>query len=204
MERFDSSALGSFPLSADRELVEHSMDNDESSASAVRKVSKTQKLEGKEYAASKLAEALRQRKFKSGHAKYWDQLAVDIVSMEENDDDYTETWRYDKVVVRCMVCGRKHDGATINVPNFAKSHFDEVDGVARCKTGAKQGAQSLLSTHNYFLQPYSCLHLCPLLVKRTDCSCQLSVTASCVVSLSWCTIAGKQLQQALAFASEDG
>jgi hypothetical protein len=54
MERFDSSALGSFPLSTDRELVEHSMDNDESPASAVRKVSKTQKLEEKEYAASKL------------------------------------------------------------------------------------------------------------------------------------------------------
>jgi hypothetical protein len=54
MERFDSSALGSFPLST--ELVEHRMDNDESPASAVRKVSKKQKLEGKEYAASKLAE----------------------------------------------------------------------------------------------------------------------------------------------------
>jgi hypothetical protein len=138
MKRFDSSSLGSFPLSI--ELVEHSLDNDESPASAVRKVSNKKKLEGKEYAASKLAEVLRQRKLKSGHAKYWDQLAVDIVSMEENDD--TETWSYDKVVVRCMVCGRKHDGATINVPNFAKSHFDEVDGVARCKTCAKQGGLS--------------------------------------------------------------
>jgi hypothetical protein len=97
-------------------------------------------MEGKEYEASKLAEVLRQRKFKSGRAKYWDQLAVDIVSMEENDD--TKTWRYDEVVVRCMVCGRKHDGATINVPNFARSHFDEVDGVARRKTRAKQGALS--------------------------------------------------------------
>jgi hypothetical protein len=46
MERFDSSALGSFPLST--EVVEHCMDNDESPASAVQKVSKKQKLEGKE------------------------------------------------------------------------------------------------------------------------------------------------------------
>jgi hypothetical protein len=74
MERVDSSALGSFPLSTelDTEVVEHSMDNDESQASAVGKVSRTQKLEGKEYSASKLAEVLRQRKFKSGHAKYLD------------------------------------------------------------------------------------------------------------------------------------
>jgi hypothetical protein len=93
MERLDSSGLGSFPrdTALDAE-IEHSMDNDvknsvdneESQASAVRKVSRTQKLEGKEYAASKLAEVLRLRKFKSGHAKYWDQLAVDIVSMEKN------------------------------------------------------------------------------------------------------------------------
>jgi hypothetical protein len=48
------------------------MDNDESRASAVRKMSRTQTLEGQEYAESKLAEVLRQRKFKSGHAKYWD------------------------------------------------------------------------------------------------------------------------------------
>jgi hypothetical protein len=45
--------LGSFPLSTelDTELVEHSMDNDESQASAVRKILRTQKLEGKECAA---------------------------------------------------------------------------------------------------------------------------------------------------------
>jgi hypothetical protein len=53
MERFDSSALGSFPLST--ELVEHCMDNDESPALAVRKVSTKKKLEGKEYTGSKLA-----------------------------------------------------------------------------------------------------------------------------------------------------
>jgi hypothetical protein len=85
MERLDSSALGSFPryTALDAE-VEHSMDNDESQALADRKVSRTQILEGKEYAALTLAEVLRLRKFKSGHAKYWDQLAVDIVSMEKN------------------------------------------------------------------------------------------------------------------------
>jgi hypothetical protein len=82
MERLDSSALGSFPryTALDAE-VEHSMDNDDSQALADRKVSRTQNLEGTEYAASKLAEVLRLRKF---HAKYWDQLAVDIVSMEKN------------------------------------------------------------------------------------------------------------------------
>jgi hypothetical protein len=93
MERLDSSALGSFPryTALDAEVehsmdndVENSMDNDDSQALANRKVSRTQNLEGKEYAASKLAEVLRLRKFKSGHAKYWDQLAVDIVSMEKN------------------------------------------------------------------------------------------------------------------------
>jgi hypothetical protein len=54
MERLDSSALGSFPRSTelDTEVVEHSMENDESQASAVRKFSRTQKLEGIEYAAS--------------------------------------------------------------------------------------------------------------------------------------------------------
>jgi hypothetical protein len=93
MERLDSSALDSFPCytALDAEVehsmdngVENSMDNDESQALAVSIVSRTQKLEGKEYAASKLAEVLRLRKFKSGHAKYWDLLAVDIVAMEKS------------------------------------------------------------------------------------------------------------------------
>jgi hypothetical protein len=43
---------------------------------------------------------LRQRKNKAGHAKYWDSLAVDIVSVEEKDA--TETRRYDKVVVQTV------------------------------------------------------------------------------------------------------
>jgi hypothetical protein len=41
---------------------------------------------------------LQQRKLKSGHVKYWDHLAVDIVPMEETDDMVER--RYDKVV--CM------------------------------------------------------------------------------------------------------
>jgi lipopolysaccharide biosynthesis protein len=40
------------------------MDCDKSQALAVRKVSRTQKLDGKEYAASKLADVLRLRKLK--------------------------------------------------------------------------------------------------------------------------------------------
>jgi hypothetical protein len=43
---------------------------------------------------------LHKRKNKAGHAKYWDSLAVDIVSVEE--EDATETSRYDKVVVRTV------------------------------------------------------------------------------------------------------
>jgi hypothetical protein len=43
---------------------------------------------------------LRKRKNKAGHAKYWNSLAVDIVSVEEKDA--TETRRYDKVVVRTV------------------------------------------------------------------------------------------------------
>jgi hypothetical protein len=63
MERLDSCALGSSPRSTALDAeVEHSMDCDESQALAVRKVSRTQKLDGKEYAASKLADVLRLRK----------------------------------------------------------------------------------------------------------------------------------------------
>jgi hypothetical protein len=72
MERLDSSSLGSssFPRSTALDAeVEHSMDNDESQAVAVRKFSITQKLDGKEYATSKLAEVLRLRKLRSGHAQ---------------------------------------------------------------------------------------------------------------------------------------
>jgi hypothetical protein len=124
--------------------------------------------------------------------------------MKENDD--TETRRYDKVVIRCMVCGHKHDGATINVPKLRSR--TSIRSIAW--HDARQVQSKVLrpvvwlSKQKYFLQPYSGLRLCPLLVQRTDFSCQLSATASCVVSLSWCTIAGKQLQQALAFAAEDG
>jgi hypothetical protein len=57
--------LGSSPRSTALDAeVEHSMDCDESQALAVRKVSRTQKLDGKEYAASKLADVLRLRKLK--------------------------------------------------------------------------------------------------------------------------------------------
>jgi hypothetical protein len=66
----------------------------------VRKVVLKHKLEKKEYAASDLAMTLPQRKNKAGHAKYWDSLAVDIVSVEEKDA--TDTRRYDTVVVRTV------------------------------------------------------------------------------------------------------
>jgi hypothetical protein len=114
----DSGPLGSFKPSneLDTEVVVHAMDNAESQALAVRKISRTQKLEKIEYAASELADVLPKRTIKSGHAKYWDQLAVDIVSMEEKD--HIETRRYDKVVVRCMTCSGKHDTTTINVANL--------------------------------------------------------------------------------------
>jgi hypothetical protein len=69
-ERLDSSSLASFAPSTelDTEVLVHAMDNAESQAPAVRKVSRTQKLEGNEHVASELADVLRQRKFKSGHA----------------------------------------------------------------------------------------------------------------------------------------
>jgi hypothetical protein len=66
----------------------------------VRKVVRKHKLEKEEYTASDLAMPLRQRKNKAGHAKYWDSLAVDTVSVEEKDA--TETRHYDKVVVRTV------------------------------------------------------------------------------------------------------
>jgi hypothetical protein len=69
----------------------------------------------------RLQAAERKLKFKAGCAKYWDQLAVEIVSMKETG--HTDTRRHDKVVVRCMTCSRKLDGTTINVPNFAMTHF---------------------------------------------------------------------------------
>jgi nitrate reductase cytochrome c-type subunit len=62
---------------------------------------------------------------------------VDIATAEEQDG--TETLRYDKVVVRCMKCGGKHDSSTMNVPNFASTHFKIVDGVMQCKSASKQG-----------------------------------------------------------------
>jgi hypothetical protein len=59
-----------------------------------RKCARTQKMDGKQYIASDLAALLRQRKRKAGHAKYWEMLAVDIVTTEEQDGN-TVT-RYDK------------------------------------------------------------------------------------------------------------
>jgi hypothetical protein len=65
MERSGSCALGSSPRSTALDAeVEHSIDCDESQALAVTKVSRTQKLDGKEYAASKLADVLRLRNLK--------------------------------------------------------------------------------------------------------------------------------------------
>jgi hypothetical protein len=141
------------------------------------------------------------------------QLAVDIVSMKETD--HTETRRYGKVIVRSMACSRKHDGTTINVPNFAKTHFDVVDG----ELGSEISAKHLLHPfaqlcHNISIVGCaiwcsSALVFIALLVQRTDCLRQLTVTADCdsklyqAVSLSWCTIAGKTLQQALVFGAED-
>ena len=139
-EAVDSTALSGAPSP---ELDEADVPVDGSIAEpsdsvAAWKVVRKQKLDKKEYTASDLADVLRQRKCKAGHAKYWDQLAVDIVSVEEKDN--TETRRYDKVVVRCMRCTGKHDGTTMNVPNFAKTHFDEKNGEFTCKSATKQGA----------------------------------------------------------------
>jgi hypothetical protein len=112
-----------------------------------------------------------------------------IVSMEENDDTKTST-----MVPRSM-CPTLRGRTSMRSMGWHD---------ARHVQSKVLYPVVWLSTQKYFLQPYSGLHLCPLLVKRTDCSCKLSATASCVVSLSWCTIAGKQLQQALAFAADDG
>jgi hypothetical protein len=104
-----------------------------------RECARTQKMEGKQYIASDLAALLRQRKRKAGHAKYWEMLAVDIVTTEEKDGN-TVT-RSDKVVVRCLSCGDTHDSKHLNVPNFARTHFLEPQRGAICK---KKNATGLL------------------------------------------------------------
>jgi hypothetical protein len=121
IERFDSSALGSFPLST--ELVEHSMDSDESPASAVRKSRKN-----------------RRWREKSTQHRNW-RRCCDSASSNLAAPSAGISWHY-RVDGGKRRHKDKHDGATINVPNFARSHFDEVDGVARRKTRAKQGALS--------------------------------------------------------------
>jgi hypothetical protein len=51
----------------------------------LRKFVRKHKLDKKEYTASTLAMTLRKLENKAGHAKYWDSLEVDIVSVEEKD-----------------------------------------------------------------------------------------------------------------------
>jgi hypothetical protein len=104
----------------------------------VRKIVRKQKLDRKEYVASELAQILRQRKAKNGRAKYWDLLSVDIETVDEEIED--EIRRYEKVVVRCLRCGSKHDSSNLNVPNFSSSHFKMAGTELQCKNFAKQGA----------------------------------------------------------------
>jgi hypothetical protein len=116
-----------------------------SSQTVSRKVVRKQKHEGKEYAASDLADLLRVRKAK-GQAKYWEKLAIEIVSVEEKGAD--ETLRYDKVSVRCIMCDGKHDGKNLNVPNFASTHFKDRTGACICKHNAVQGEIPVLCVMN--------------------------------------------------------
>jgi hypothetical protein len=107
-----------------------------------RKIVRKQNLEKKAYSAHELAAVLRQRRIKAGHAKYWDQLAIDVVSVEERDGD--EILCFDKVILRCMKCDTKHDTVSINVANFASTHFVKKDGELQCKQIKAQGTPAVV------------------------------------------------------------
>jgi hypothetical protein len=108
-----------------------------SDAPLARKVVRKQWMDKKEYLAPDLAAALRLRKNKSGHAKYWDRVSVDIVSVEEKEGE--ETIRYDRVVVRCLDCGFKHSSKNVNVAKFASTHYEDHKGKAICKRKSAKG-----------------------------------------------------------------
>jgi hypothetical protein len=143
---FTMSSSTASPARASAGPSESHVDRDvalDSVETVARKVVRKQKLEGKEYTASEIAELLCGRKNK-GQARYWDKLAVDVVSVEENLAG--ETLRYDKVVVRCILCHSKHDSKSLNVANFASSHFSDRQGACICKNIAKKGETALLRT----------------------------------------------------------
>jgi hypothetical protein len=109
----------------------------ESNAPLARKVVVNQWMDKKEYVATDLAAALHARKNKAGHAKYWDRVGVDVVSVEEKEGQ--ETVSYDKVVVRCLDCGCTHCSKNVNVANFASTHFEDHKGKAICKRKSAKG-----------------------------------------------------------------
>jgi hypothetical protein len=107
-----------------------------SDAPLARKVVKQQFMD-KEYLAPDLAAALRLRKIKSGHAKYWDRVSVDMVAVEEKEGE--ETVRYDRVVVRCLYCGCKHSSENVNMSNFASTLYEDHKDKAICKRKGAKG-----------------------------------------------------------------
>jgi hypothetical protein len=138
--------------SSERDVDPEASNNDViDSGTRSRKVVRRQKLDGKELAAEDLALRLRQRKFRKKRSAYWDLLSVDIISCEETVG--SELQKFDRVVVRCMTCDVKHDAASINVPNFANTHFTVDGGVYTCKRAKGRGAK-----HTYMLRRLVAVH----------------------------------------------
>jgi hypothetical protein len=108
-----------------------------SDAPLARKVVKKQWMDKKAYLAPDLAAALRLRKNKTGHAKYWGRVSVDIVPVEDKEGE--ETVRYDRVVVRCLECSFKHSSKNVNVANFASTQYEDRKGKAICKRNSAKG-----------------------------------------------------------------
>lgn len=104
----------------------------------VRKITRKQTLDGKQYSPEELKQVLCQRARKSAAPKWWAKLKVRIITVEETL--HAETVRYDKCTVECIDCSYTHGGLTINPCNFSKTHFDNCGTQPVCKKHQKTGA----------------------------------------------------------------
>lgn len=70
---------------------------------------------------------------------YWSQL--DVTSKWVTDS--VEKVKYKVACVKCTTCGHEHGGQSVNVANFASTHFFVSDGVAVCKKTFKKSGKPL-------------------------------------------------------------
>lgn len=94
---------------------------DDLATDGVRKIRKTQTLDGRPRSVEEVFITLRQRQTALGSnvAAWWRHVIV----KKQFRLDKEQNIKYEVCVVECKDCGKQHGAKTLNPANFAKSHF---------------------------------------------------------------------------------